>query len=446
MERISSEEIAKAIKGKVNYQKDFVIDFISTNSRDIKENTLFIALKGDKFDGHNFIENVIESGCTLVITERVIEGVNYILVEDTKKALMDLAKYYRSKFNIPFIAVTGSVGKTTTKDAIHTILSEKYNCLKTEGNFNNEIGVPKTIFNLNYKTEIAVIEMGMNSFGEIHNLSQIVNPDICIITKIGLGHTEKLKDKEGVLRAKLEIIDYMKKDGYLILNFDDEMLFSYKNPNINILGIGENTQSNFKVNNIIEKGLDGLEFSYEYNNEVLKVKSSLLGKSLVTNLSFAILMGKIFNLSHEEITRGIVKILPPKNRMEPIKSKNYYIISDCYNANPTSMLSSIYFLKTCKNKKIAILGDMLELGNEENQLHGEIGKYLQNSSIDVLVCFGSLSKNIFANSSIEEKYFCTTKEEIIDILKEINLNNSVILVKGSRGMKLEAIVDYLKEW
>lgn len=445
MERINCHEIVRAVSGKAYFKNDFYIDNISTNSKEIKENTLFIPLIGDKFDAHDFISDVIKSNCTCIISQKEINADNYILVEDTKKALMDLAEYYRSLFDIPFIAITGSVGKTTTKDIVHKVLSQKYVCLKTEGNFNNEIGVPKTIFNLTNNTEVAVIEMGMSDFGEIHNLSKIVKPDLCLITKIGLGHTENLKNKEGVLKAKLEIIDFMKENGKLILNFDDGLLSAYNNSDINIIGVGENNKSDLLINSYIEKGLDGLSFNCSYEDENFNIESSLLGKSLITNLAFGVITGVLLGLSAEEIKNGIKEVTPTKNRMEIIRTPNFNIVSDCYNANPTSMMSSLYFLSTCKDKKIAILGDMLELGKEEIFLHEEVGEYISSINIDILICFGLLSEYIYKKANVIKKYFCSTKDEIYGILDGIILDNSVILIKGSRGMKLEETIDYLKE-
>ncbi|MDE6357448.1 MAG: UDP-N-acetylmuramoyl-tripeptide--D-alanyl-D-alanine ligase, partial [Eubacteriales bacterium] len=335
MKPILIEEIIKAVNGVINKNIDttnIYIENVSTDTRTIKEGDLFIPIVGENFDGHNFIESAFEKGAKVCLSEKDIETDGILIkVSNTRKALKDFAKYYRNLFNIPIVAITGSTGKTTTKDMIASVLSQKYNILKTEGNFNNEIGLPLTIFKIDDKTQVAILEMGMNHFGEIHNLSEIASPKIAIITNIGVSHIENLGSREGILRAKNEIFDYLDKNGIKILNGDDDMLIGLKNDKT----LGklkeqhfyslENKESAYATN-IKENGLKGICATINYFNKSFDVEIKFPGKHMVSNALSATIVGEKLGLSECQIKKGIETFNPSKMRMDIVENEKYTII------------------------------------------------------------------------------------------------------------------------
>jgi len=453
MENIFIDDIAKAINGKLisgNYTNHSV-NSISTDTRTIKDGDLFIPIKGDKFDGHNFIETAFKKGALCSLSEREIKTDNIVIkVNDTKKALADLAMYYLSLFNIPVVAVTGSVGKTTTKDIIASVLSQKYNVVKTEGNFNNEIGLPLTIFNINKNTEVAVLEMGMNNFNEIHNLSRIAKPNIAVITNIGVSHIENLGSRDGILKAKCEIFDFMGDKDIKILNGDDDKLITLKNSlkNVSFFGI-ENDKFEFYAKDVENDGIKGVKCKIVCRDKEFDVNITLPGIHMVSNALASVAVGSYLNLNTNQIKKGIENFKPTKMRMNIIKTKKYTIINDVYNANPVSVMSSIDVLSSAENRKVCILGDMFELGDFAYKLHRQVGEYAAKRNIDVIICIGELSKNMFdgANSNKKENqqvFYFKNQEEFIDIMNEILKDNDIILVKASRGMKFEITTEKLQ--
>ena len=458
MKQILIEELIKAVNGVINKNIDttnIYINDVSTDTRTITPGSLFIPIIGENFDGHNFIETAFEKGAKVCLSEKdiITDGI-LIKVSDTKKALRDFAQYYRSLFKIPVVAITGSTGKTTTKDMIASVLSQKYNILKTEGNFNNEIGLPLTIFKIDDKTEVVVLEMGMNNFGEIHNLSKIAKPQIAIITNIGVSHIENLGSRDGILRAKNEIFDYLDKNGIKILNGDDDMLIELKNE----CPFGKCKEQHFYslknkesayATNIIEKGLNGITATINYFKKSFDVNIKLPGKHMVSNALVATTVGEKFGLTKEQIKKGIEEFNASKMRMDIINTHKYTIINDVYNANPTSMKASLDVLSIAKGRKVAILGDMLELGEHSSKFHYEIGEYAVKKGIDELVFIGNLAKYMFAASKniLKEADFNTninyfkTQEEFLSNIKNILKNGDNILVKASRSMKFEKTVD-----
>lgn len=456
MKPISIGEIADAVGGKLNTDgiENIKVNTISTDTRNIKndgKNILFIPLKGDNFDGHNYIIKAFENGVKFSLSENNISpdiDKNIIIVKDTKKALADLARYYLSKFdNLPVIAVTGSVGKTTTKDTIASVLSQKFNVLKTDGNFNNEIGLPLTIFNIDDNTQIVILEMGMNNFGEIHRLSSIATPDIAIITNIGVSHIENLGSREGILKAKCEIFDFLKPDGIGIINADDDMLVKIKDvPNLIYFGTKESSFNNFFVTNVCENGLEGISFTINTPKGDFFVDLKTAGKYMVYNSLIATIVGQHFGLSNESIKVGIESFKSGKMRGNIIKTEKYTIIDDVYNASPTSMKSSIDTLCSAEGRKVAILGDMFELGTYSDKFHYEIGEYISKSNVDVLIAVGKHSENIklgVNNDNIDTFYF-ENQDLLLDEIENILQYGDFVLVKASRGMKLEKTVDKIK--
>jgi len=452
------DEIVRATEGKLikGNLKDKVMG-ISTDSRKVKKDELFIPLKGEKYDGEDFVKDAIDKGASAVITARLdnVEclkdfSVNVIYVNETLEALHKIASYYRKKFNIPFIAVTGSSGKTTTKDMIAQILSKKYKVLKTEGNFNNEIGLPLTIFNLEDTHQIAVVEMGMNGFGEIRRLKNIVKPQVAVFTNIGVAHIEKLGSRENILKAKTELIEDFKEENVIVLNADDDMLSK-----IPLQYSSKYYRYGIKSGEIkacdIEKGEKDIKYTLKYKNLEKEIKLSIPGIHNVYNSLAAICVGLEFGINVEDMAEALKDFQPGKMRLNIIEKGDIKIIDDVYNANPDSMKAALSVLRDLPAKrKIAVLGDMLELGEYAVEAHKEIGKLVADSHIDILITSGDMSKYIAEESKVcgmkENNIFvCNTNKEVNEILKDIIKEGDSILVKGSRGMKMEQIVQFLQE-
>ncbi|NLK21417.1 MAG: UDP-N-acetylmuramoyl-tripeptide--D-alanyl-D-alanine ligase [Epulopiscium sp.] len=464
MVAIKLSEIVTAVNGRLilndNLENagDIIIKEIATDTRKISEGDLFVALSGEKFDGHNFIPQAFDKGAKICISNRedviVPNDKGLIVVEDTKEALMDLAAFYRSLFPIPVIAITGSVGKTSTKDMIASVIGERYNILKTQGNFNNEIGVPLTVFRLNGHHEAAIIEMGMNHFGEIHNLSRIAKPDIAIITNIGVSHIENLGSREGILKAKSEIFDYVPKEGIAVLNGDDNLLINLnsKSP-FNTIYFGLGTHNNIYAKDIHQKGITGIDAVVVFDNQEIPIHIPSPGKHMVYNALVAFAIGLKLGLTIQEIINGLLKYKASGMRMDISKTKKgIYIIDDAYNASPQSMKAAIDVLSESNEgkRKIAILGDMLEMGSFSSQAHEEVGKYVAKRDIDYLFCIGNEAKHIIRGaiddgmSNNKVKMF-STQQELWRYLEDFIAYQDMVLFKASRGIHLEETVEKLKE-
>lgn len=453
MKPITLEAIAKAVNGKISDEKynNIIIENITTDTRKIAEGDLFIPLKGENFDGHNFIQQAFESGALCCLSAENIETYKpCIYVSDTRVALRDLAEYYISLFNIPVVGITGSVGKTTTKDMIASVLMQKYNVLKTEGNFNNEIGLPLTVFRITDDTEVVVLEMGMNSFGEIHNLSKIAKPDIAVITNVGVSHIENLGSREGILKAKCEIFDYIKNNGTAILNIDNDMLKTLEGKtSFKTLWYGIENKKDIYADNIVKNGVESISCDIHMNNEMFNVCIPVPGEHMVLNAMAAALVGKTLDLSISEIKRGIEEFVPTKMRMAVFKTKNgTTLINDAYNANPVSMKASIDVLSGVEGEKIAILGDMFELGDFAEKMHYDTGVYAAQKNIDKIICIGNISKSMYegAVSLGGNAFYFETQEDFFENGFEKLINKgATVLVKASRGMHFEKTAEKIQE-
>jgi UDP-N-acetylmuramoyl-tripeptide--D-alanyl-D-alanine ligase len=453
MEKLRVSEVLDAVKGKLVYNnkdiENIYIEDIKIDSREELKNCLFIPIKGENFDGHNFLHQAVLNGASCLISEVEIKtDALLIIVDCTFKAIKDLAKYYRSLFNLPVVAITGSTGKTTTKDMVASVLGQKYKVLKTMGNFNNEIGLPLTIFNLDDTHECIVLEMGMNHKGEIHNLSEIGKPSIGVITNIGTSHIENLGDKNGIRSAKFEIFDFLQKEGIGILNGDDEMLHNTQN-GINNLYFGTSKESDIYAYDISHEELTAVSCTIKYKNDEIKVKVPMPGMHMVYNALCAALIGFSLNLSKEEIKKGIEAFEPTKMRMDIINTGNVTIINDVYNASLESMKASIDVLSKAKSKKVAILGDMLELGEHTESLHKQLGEYVASKDINLVVCAGESVKFAYEvcvkleTQEFKAMYF-KNKDEAIEKLESIINKGDTILVKASRGLEFESVVEKIK--
>lgn len=453
MKPITLEAVAKAVNGKISDEKynNIIIENITTDTRKIAEGDLFIPLKGENFDGHNFIQQAFESGALCCLSAENIETDKpCIYVSDTRVALRDLAEYYISLFDIPVVGITGSVGKTTTKDMIASVLMQKYNVLKTEGNFNNEIGLPLTVFRITDDTEVVVLEMGMNSFGEIHNLSKIARPDIAVITNVGVSHIENLGSREGILKAKCEIFDYIKDNGTAILNIDNDMLRTLEGKtDFKTLWYGMENKKDIYADNIVKNGVESINCDIHINDEIFNVCIPVPGEHMVLNAMAAALVGKTLGLTTSEIKRGIEEFVPTKMRMAVFKTENgTTLINDAYNANPVSMKASIDVLTGVKGEKIAILGDMFELGDFAEKMHYDTGVYAAEKNIDKIICIGNISKSMYegALSLGGNAFYFETQEDFFENGFEKLINKgSTVLVKASRGMHFEKTAEKIQE-
>lgn len=455
MQFLKCEEIIKATRGSL-LSGDESTEFsdISTDSRKIGLNDLFVPIIGERFDGHDFIEQSLERGAAGALTARDIlapEGKVVIKVEDTLKALGEVACYYRQKFNISLVGITGSVGKTSTKDMVAGVLGQKYNILKTEGNFNNEIGLPLTLFKLDSGHKAAVIEMGMSGFGEISRLTSIARPDVAIITNIGMSHIEKLGSRQNILRAKLEILEGLNRNGLVILNGDDSLLSGLKGMlDFRTVYYGTGDDVDYQAYNVQTAGESGTRFEVAVGNREYKVHVPVPGIHNVYNALAAIAAGMEFKVPMEKIVQGIGEFSPGKMRLNIISCNDIKIINDAYNASPQSMEAALGVLKDVggKSRKVAVLGDMLEMGEWAHRAHVDVGKNAVGKGIDYLITVGEQGRNIAggaleAGAAADRVYSFKSRDEAAEFLKSFVKSGDVILVKGSRGMKMEEIVNQL---
>lgn len=460
---IKIKDIVRVCNGKLicGNEEDSCIDF-SKDTRTIKENDVYVGIKGENFDGNILYKEAFEKGAKACIlqgieideeTIKTLKNKSIILVDDTIKALQEIAKYKRSLYNIPVIAITGSVGKTSTKDIIASVVGEQFKVLKTQGNLNNHIGVPLTVLSLK-EHEALVVEMGMNNAGELTVLSNIAKPDIAVITNVGTAHIGNLGSRENILKAKLEILNGMNDNGTLIINNDNDMLHAWKetyNGNVKIVTYGIENESDYCAHdiNLFE---NSSEFSLKCDSEnTEKIMVPVGGNHFVYNALSAIAVGKQLGISIDKIKKGIADFELTKSRMELIKLENQVtIINDCYNANYDSMKAAIeYLAKTSAKRKIAVLGDMLELGEFSNNLHTKVGEEVARNNIDILVTVGEMGKVIAKaaknmNDQIEI-YSFEINSSAIEKLKESMQSGDAILIKASNGMKFNEIVEELKK-
>ena len=443
MKALTFKEAAAAVGSSTTLAGRF--DSICTDTRKITDGCLFIAIKGDNFDGHDFAEKAIESGAQAVIVEKDCGlGDRQILVENTRLALLDLAGYYRSLFNIPVIGITGSVGKTTTKEMVHAVMSSKYNTLKNEGNLNNEIGVPLTLFRLDDSHEAAVIEMGMSGFDEISRMTKAVRPDAAIISNIGVSHIENLGSREGILKAKLEILHGMKADAPVILNGDDDMLVTVRPGAHPVIYYGiDNQNVNYKASDITSKESEtGMTVGFAGGSG--RVSLPYPGRHNVYNSLAAIAAGSLFGIELQDAFEALKGYVPAGMRQRINKKHGMTFIEDCYNASPDSQAAALAVLGGMNSqRKIAVIGDMLELGSVSRDAHYGVGTKAAENKIDAVFTYGERSletaKGARGGGIADVRSFSDKQalsEELISYLKE----GDAVLFKASRGMKLEDVI------
>lgn len=451
MEKLSIGKVCEFTGGILKYGiRESFFEHIVIDSREVTSNCLFIPIIGEKFDGHDFMESAYDLGCRNFLCDKNHEfekdDISLVIVDDTTKAFGLIAKGYKTSLSIPSIAITGSVGKTSTKDIIFSVLSRRYKTLKTIGNLNNEIGVPKTLLNLDLSYEVAVIEMGMDKKGEIDYLTNLVNPDVAVITNIGMSHIMNFSNgQEGIFEAKMEIVNGLQENGILIVNGDDEYLKTLKNEShdYKLLTYGFEENNDIYCKNF-EIGDSTSRFTCVYKEKEYSFSISSAAKHNIGNALIAILIGFEFGLTVSEIEKGLIDLELTQNRLDIIKTDKYIVIDDTYNASYDSVMSAVFVLNNYKERKVAILGDIFELGGYSENIHRKIGT---NIKCDVLIAIGKDSKYIYeeAQKNGIKTYYFLTKDEFYKECKNILLKEDVILVKASNGMKFDEIVKFLRE-
>ncbi len=447
MKLLTLGDIAEACGGEYIGEKSKLttpVKSVVIDSRLVEEGSLFVAIKGERTDGHLYIEKAYESGAVCAISEQVISADNpYILVRSSEQAIKDIAEYYRSLFyNIEVVGITGSVGKTSTKEMIASVLSQEFVVHKTQGNFNNELGVPLTLLSMPEDTEVAVVEMGISDFGEMTRLSKMVRPTVCVLTNIGCCHLENLKDRDGVLKAKTEMFKYKEEDALIFVNGDDDKLSTIENVTARY---GLDSSNDYYAENIENSGENSVSCTICFDNKRLDVTVPALGNYMVVNALGAAAVGKSLNMSDENIVKGIESYTTVGSRANLITTEIIKIIDDCYNANPTSVKAAVETLCNMKGgRKVAVLGDMKELGENELALHAEVGEHVSKCGVDVLVTVGDLAKSISDNAPGVEVHHFDTVEQANEELDAILHKDDIVLVKASHSMHFEKIVEFLK--
>jgi len=457
MRRTTISQIEKAVSGKLlQGNAGSVVTGVSIDSRRVSKNDIFFALIGENHDAHDFIPDAIANGVSSVVVSRENAGsfeknINVILVEDTTKALQSLAKCYAADLGIKKIGITGSTGKTTTKDILYHIFSEKYKTGKTAGNYNNHIGLPLTILSFDETIEVGILEMGVEAIGEMNVLADIARPNISILTNIGLAHVETFGGRENIFKGKMEIVNYLGKEGLLIVNEESDFL-----SRDNVLGeyrvatIGLSGKSDYILSDITESDSGSIEFVLEHMKISKRFKLDIPGRHNAFNASLAIAAAMDMGISMDEAAEGLKKVQLTEKRLNIQGKDGIKVIDDTYNASPDSMKAALGVLVATKGmRKVAILGDMLELGEQSYLYHEQIGECAAQNNIDLLITVGDAAKHIHEKASSlmgENKtiYYASRKKLESDIKKLITPGD-VILVKGSRGMAMENVVKKIFE-
>lgn len=462
---IKVQDVVKICDGKlICGNKDEIVTNIIRDTREVNEGDTYVGFKGEKNDGNLMYEKALENGAKICILQKdSVESIinlkeiqekysdrSIILVEETVKALQKIATYKREMYNIPVVGITGSVGKTSTKDIIASVMSKKFNVLKTQGNYNNQIGLPLTVLGLK-EHDAMVVEMGMNQKGEISNLAKIAKPTVAVITNVGTAHIGNLGSRENILKAKLEILDGLEENGTLVINNDNDMLNKWNkentNKNFKVITYGIENKSDIMPYDIVLSE-NGSTYKIDLDGKTYNVSVSVGGNHFVLNSLCAIAIGRLFNIEMQDILDGIAKFELTKRRMQVEKNKDgITIINDCYNANYDSMKAALEYLgKINANKKIAVLGDMLELGEYSKELHEKVGEEVAKNKIDILITVGELAKDIAKKSmenglKAENVFVCTNNSEAVKNIKMQANKGDAVLIKASNGLNFQEIFD-----
>ena len=464
MKNMTLTNIARACNGRLIYPAEdsrketehAEAAGVVVDSRKAGENFIFVATKGERVDGHRFIPDVFAKGALGVVCEKEPESLPgpCIVVEDSFEALKQIGEFYRQQLPVKVVGITGSVGKTSTKEFVAAVLSMKYKVHKTLGNYNNEVGVPLTVLSMPEDTEVAVLEMGINHFGEMHNLSRIARPDICIMTNIGQCHLEFLGSREGILKAKSEMFDFMKEDGSVCINGDDDMLASIKEvKGKKPVTFGLSEQCRVYATDIKGKGLFGSEAMIHGNGESFAVQIPLPGEHMVYNALAAAAAGQLLGMTPEEIRDGIAAVESVSGRSHIVKLPDKVLIDDCYNANPVSMEAAIDLLLQADGRRVAVMGDMFELGEQEKEMHARVGKYAAEKGVECIICAGKLARCIYEGAReaagerkdgpAAEIFYFEDRACLLEGINKILKPGDTILIKASHGMGFEKVVEQL---
>lgn len=454
LKQLNVQLLINEFNAKIIYGNESeTLENFSKDTREIKENDVYVGIKGENFDGNLFYEDAFNKGAKIAILEKKsidednikkYDNKTVILVDNSIELLQKLANYKIKNSNVKVVAVTGSVGKTSTKDIVYNTIKTKYRVIKTEGNLNNHLGLPLTILRLKDE-EVIVLEMGMNHFNEISILSKIAMPDIAIITNIGTAHIGNLGSRENILKAKLEILDGM-NNGTLIINNDNDLLHEHLDEikkKTNVITVGIDNKSNYNATNIVDNVFSS---EFKINNNDFKINVG--GKPFIYNSLVSYAVGKLLNIDDKDIIKGIKEFKLSNNRMELININGYTLINDTYNASYDSVIAAIDLVsKSNYKRKILILGDILELGEFSSKIHEEIGKYIINKNITSVILIGNEVNNIkkiLENNKFNEIYSFKSEELSYNFLDEYLSKDDIVLIKGSHGMNLINIVNYLK--
>ncbi|MFN8673528.1 MAG: UDP-N-acetylmuramoyl-tripeptide--D-alanyl-D-alanine ligase [Candidatus Sericytochromatia bacterium] len=457
MEPINLKEILEATEGNLiseNKNENNIFNNVSTDTRNIKENDFFVPLKGENFNGHNFIQTAFEKGASGTFIQKgeyqnELNSEKYFIeVENTLKAYQNIATFFRKKFNPFIVGITGSSGKTSTKELCYAFLKQFFNCYKTPENLNNEIGVPKTILEMNKEHKIGIIEMGMRGKGQIEELANIALPDIGIITCVGSAHIELLGSRENIALAKWELADYLLKNNKkVIIPAHDEELSKIAKNKLNILTINLEKDDNallYMIKNYFENNKQYFEFFDNTTKKIHKVLLSVSGKHQISNALLVLALAKELNITYPDfIDLSFEKLF---GRSEEIKIRNLNIINDCYNANLESMKASIetFIDMPSKNKKVIVLGEMRELGDFSLSSHEELGEFCSKFDFDELIVIGENAEGIKNKFTKKVTFFKENKQAGLYIKEKFNTEEIDILIKASRGAKLEEVIETLK--
>ena len=444
----TAREICAAVGGTLLQDSGAPVTGVTTDSRAVQPGQLFIPLVGERFDGHAYISKALEGGAAGCLTaaapETLLPGKLYIQVADTRLALKALASWYRDKFDLPVVQVTGSAGKTTTKEMIASVLSQRYNTLRTEGNFNNDIGAPLTLLRLMPEHQAAVIETGMNHFGEIRYLGEMVRPDIAVITNVGDAHIENLGNtRQGILRAKCEIFENLTPEGIAVLNGDDELLNTVTLPRT-ILRCGVGDGCDVRVTDIDDRGLEGVACTVTIEGEHYRLTTSAPGRYMIYPMAMAAAIGRRLGLTREEIAAGVAAYTTVGSRMHLIRLPGErLVIDDCYNANPQSMAEGLRMLAASPARhRVAVLGDMGELGQLTAQAHRDMGALTRRLGLTAVAVGEKM--HALTETDPQAQWFATV-EEAMPAIRQLFTPGTAVLVKASHAMHFERIVKELEK-
>ena len=453
MKNLTLRNITRACQGTYHGNESLLdreVAGVTIDSRKVEKDFLFVAINGERFNAHQFIPDTIEKGALCVVSHEDLGDTDYpyILVEATGQALLDIAKLYRDSFDVKVVGITGSVGKTSTKEMIASVLAQKYNVHKTQGNFNNECGLPLTIFEMNEEHQVSVLEMGINHFGEMRKLSTVASPDICVITNIGVAHLEFLKTREGIMQEKTQMFQDMKPGGSVVLNGDDPLLSTIgpaKGSDPIFYGLDQDKNVIYATD-VEPLGLKGTSCTIHLPEGSFSCVVPIPGIHMVSNALAGSAVGSKLGLTTEEIKRGIESLPSIPGRNHIIQTDRLILLDDCYNANPVSMKASLDVLNMGIGRKVAVLGDMGELGPDYAALHRSVGEYAAEIGIDLVCAIGPMSKEIAEGAASDgtKALWFETKADFLAQTKDILKDGDNVLIKASHGMEFPEIVEALR--